>query len=87
MLTKKQKANRAYYAKNVERIKAQKRQSYDSSKKPPKPESITIKRHWQKKRIKKTKSFEVSAEDKKKLEVRRRIEDHLLAKELEIEGF
>lgn len=94
MLTQKQKDNRAYYAKHAEQIKEKKRETYKKANgnKPtktapadkPVPEKPKVSKP---KTLKsKTKSL-VKPEDQKKLEVRRRIEDYLLAKELGIKSF
>ena len=76
MLTSKQIDNRRYYAKNAEKIKAQKRASYAKRKKV--------------KPIRKTESSEprvtkVAVETEPVRTARSRIEDFKLAKELEIE--
>ncbi|WP_067517912.1 hypothetical protein [Endozoicomonas ascidiicola] len=86
-LTAKQIANRAYYARNAETIKARKReQSTSKAIKPAKvrkakPEPITIKPDWQ---TTKTKKSKVNTEYTAQLEARRRIEDIQMARELGI---
>lgn len=93
-LTKKQIANRAYYAKNAERITAKKRAQYTTSKtaKPAKarktkPEPVTIKPGWQESEPPKSRSTRISAEESAKLKARRRIEDIHLARELGLDSF
>lgn len=95
-LTEKQKANRAYYAANAERIKAQKRASGKQPKpktppapkpqaKPVKEAIMTIKRQWQEE--KKPDVWHTSDEDKRQVALRRKIEDWHLARELGLDGF
>lgn len=87
-LTKKQIQNRAYYAKNAEKIIAKKREQYFSRKtaKSPKarktkPEPVTIKPGWQESPAK-SKTSKITTEESAKLKARRRIEDILMAREL-----
>lgn len=75
-LTGKQKDNRKYYAKNAEKIKAQKRASYAKRKKAMPVRKIESSEP----RVKK-----VAVETKPARTARSRIEDFRLAKELEIE--
>ncbi|MET4696968.1 hypothetical protein [Endozoicomonas lisbonensis] len=87
-LTKQQKANRVYYAKNAERIKAQKREAYSKGRKI-KPKAV---RSTQSKPKPKKTSIESHAPVPKnngvsKLEARRRLEDLRIAKELGLEVF
>ena len=88
-LTSKQIANRAYYAKNAEKIKAQKRCAYQktSKTKPAKTRIETVKNKVdtipeRPKPVRKA----ITQEDKTKLNIRRRIEDFKLAKELGIDN-
>ncbi len=75
-LTDKQKDNRLYYAKNAEKIKAQKRASYAKSKKVKPVRKIESSEPAVKKVAVKTKPTRTA---------RHRIEDFKLAKELDIE--
>lgn len=93
-LTKKQIQNRAYYAKNAEKIIAKKREQYFCSKtaKPAKarktkPEPVTVKPGWQESAPPKSRTSKITAEESANLTARRRIEDILLARELGIEEF
>lgn len=101
-LTEKQQANRAYYARNAEKIKAQKRNGYQktTSEKSKLPKTI---RAEAKKEVRKKQSISISNpdkppdpthtqklitdEDRQKLKIRRKIEDWQLAKELGIDSF
>ncbi len=92
VLTKKQIQNRAYYAKNAEKIIAKKREQYFSRKtaKSPKarktkPEPVTIKPGWQVSPPAKSKTSKIATEESAKLKARRRIEDILMARELGLE--
>ena len=96
-LTNKQIANRAYYARNAEKIKAQKRSAYRKTIKtkptnlkpdirntiPKKPKPVTKLIAEKPKSVRKT----ITPEDRTKLEARRRIEDFQLAKELGVDDF
>lgn len=81
-LTAQQKANRAYYAKHAEKIKAQKRALYAKASET-KPKQIKPV-HQNKKVVKRV---AVKSEDTTRVTARRRIEDLEIAKELGIEGF
>jgi len=93
-LTAKQIANRAYYAKNAEKITAKKRSQYTTRKtaKPAKarktkPEPVTIKPDWQATAPAKSKASKITAEESSRLKARRRIEDILMARELGLDDF
>lgn len=92
-LTEKQKANRAYYAKNADKIKAKKKADYSEktgsvrtapAKKSTKGAPITITSSKPKKAPKK---LTASAEDISRMEARRRIEDIMIARELGLDSF
>ena len=83
-LTAKQIANRKYYAEHAEAIRQQKRESYEKTKedrpvkkRKPKPVTIIV----EKQPVRHT----VKAEDRKKLQARRKIEDIMMARELGID--
>ena len=89
VLTKKQIQNRAYYAKNAEKIIAKKREQYVSNKtaKSPKarkakPRPVTIKPDWQASPPANSKTGKITVEEAARLNARRRIEDILMAREL-----
>ena len=91
MLTQKQKDNRAYYAKHAEQIKEKKREAYRKANgNKPNETSLADKLVPEKPKVSKPKTLKskpkslIKPEDQKKREVRRRIEDYLLAKELGI---
>lgn len=89
-LTDKQKANRAYHAKHKEEINTRKRESYNNSTetKPPKEKPARKKNQLQISNPENPpEKKQMTAEDRKKLQARRGIEDFKLAKELGIEGF
>ncbi len=84
-LTDKQKANRAYYRKHAETIRAQKRAAYEAktgTRKKKTAVRISVERSAP--AVKRT---AVSADDLARMNARRRIEDFKLAQELGIEGF
>ena len=96
VLSEKQKANQAYYAKNAKRIKAQKRAvgKKDKLKPPPAPRKkakpvkkaiMTIIQRWCEE--KKPDAFHTSDEDKRQVALRRKIEDWHLARELRLKRF
>ena len=77
-LTDKQKYNRSYYAKNAEKIRAQKRAYYQSKK----ANKIKNDKSTARKQIAVRVNAEAGREAKRKVEVRRRIEDLLIEKKL-----
>ncbi len=96
-LTAQQKYNRAYHARNAEKINAKKKEQYYQKKttiqmklaKRQKPDQSNSFQHKMFNRPPDQKSLEksVTQADKAKCKVRRQIEDWHLARELEIEDF
>ena len=96
-LTKQQKYNRAYHARNAEKINAKKREQYYQKKttmqiKLAKRKKLDQSKSFQNKKLARPmdqKSLEksVSEADKAKCKVRRQIEDWHLARELELKHF
>ena len=77
VLTAQQKANRAYYAKNVEKIKARKKAAYKK-----KTEKAGTSKAVTKKSKLLPKKLIANADDLPRMRARRRIEDYRMAKEL-----
>lgn len=86
-LTQKQKDNRKYHARHAEKIRAKKRQQYQDSK--PKREKKFVSGRPLKIRPEHKPSavIRITAEEKAQTETRRKIEDILIAREIEMDSF
>lgn len=92
-LSAKQQSDRAYYARNAERIRAKKRKQYreanatkPKNNKPGKEQQLVINDRPGSKENP-VHRYPVRKPDQKKLQARRRIEDIKLARELDIDEF
>lgn len=94
-LTEKQRANRLYYVRHAARIREQKRAAYRAGKKPqrhhhpkarrPRPEQAVMVNPYRQPGDNPAR-FPTSAADQREVEIRRKIEDWLLAKELGLDS-